>query len=556
MRGWPDRWPYPAGSGGVSAPTAMVATTDRYASDVGVAALRAGGSAVDAAIAVSFALAVVNPEAGNLGGGGLLLVRTAEGEVASLDFRSRAPLSATRDMFVGPGGVATDRSLHGHLAAAVPGSVQGMWEAHSRFGILPWAALVEPAVGLAMGFVIGKRFLRSLIAPIVDELRRFPSSATVFLPGGRVPGAGETLRQPELAATLAGIRDAGPDGFYRGATADRIVDEMRRGGGLIAHEDLASYEAVWRDPLTISYRGHTIITMPPPSSGGVVLAQTSHLLDPFSLSALDWQGAEHIHLMAEAWKRAFADRNQRLGDPDFVHLPTEELTSPEHGELRGRGISRERATPSGEIVALKGGGREGNHTTHFSIVGPDGDAVAVTTTLNTWYGSKLVVEGTGVLLNNDMDDFTIASGLPNYFGLIQGEANAIEPGKRMLSAMTPTIVLGDERPDGPLLIVLGSAGGPRIITTIFQVLSSVLDHGMDLATAISAPRFHHQHLPDEIAHEPNGLRAGVGERLRSMGHQVVAKEEAWGDVHAIGVNEHGVLRGVSDPRRGGVAVGF
>ncbi len=534
----------------------MVATTDRYASDVGVAVLRSGGNSVDAAVAVSFALAVVNPEAGNLGGSGFLVVRKADGEVAALDFRSKAPLTATRDMFVDPDGEATDRSLVGHLAAGVPGSVRGLWEAHRHHGSLPWASLVEPAIGLATGFVVGDRFVRSLLPRVVSELDRFPSSRAVFLTRGRPPRAGETLRQPDLAATLERIRDGGPDGFYQGITADRIVAEMRRGGGLLSHEDLAAYEAVWREPLSIRYRDHTLLTMPPPSSGGVTIALTCHMLDRLPLSAHHWNGAQHLHLLVEAWRRAFSDQNHWLGDPDRVTVPTARLVSPEYGELRGRGMPLDRATPS---TGVQPGSvhppHEGDHTTHVSIVGPEGDTAAVTTTLNTWYGGKLVAEGTGVLLNSDMDDFTLAPGVPNYFGLNQGEANAIEPAKRMLSAMTPTIVLGPEE-DRPLRLVLGTSGGPRIATTLFQVLSNIVDHGMDPASAVSAPRVHHQHLPDEVLHEPAGLSDQAAEGLRGMGHRVVERDEVWGDVQAVAVGERGILHGVSDPRRGGEPAGF
>jgi gamma-glutamyltranspeptidase/glutathione hydrolase len=548
----------------------MVATTDRYASEVGAAVLRSGGNVVDAAVAVALALAVVNPEAGNVGGGGFLVVRTAGGELGALDFRSRAPASASRDMFLDTRGSPTEASVLGHRAAAVPGSVQGLWQAHRRFGTLPWQALVEPAVGLARGFVVHERFVRSLAERIVRDLARFPSTAEVLLPGGRTPRPGETLRQPELAGTLERIRDEGPDGFYRGVTADRIVAEMRRGGGLISHDDLAAYAAVWRRPLRVSYRGHTLVTMPPPSSGGVTLAQTANILAAFPLGAMRWHGAERLHLLAEAWRRAFADRNHFLGDPDSAPLPVESLTSRDYGEVRAAEISLNAATSSRDVVPGAGRIREGEHTTHFSIVGPAGDAVAVTTTLNTWYGSKLIARGTGVLLNNEMDDFTMAPGVPNHFGLLQGEANAIGPGKRMLSAMTPTIVLGPRRDPvageghaaGPesdeqdLFMVLGTSGGPRIITAIFQVISNVLDHGMDMATAVAAPRIHHQHLPDEISYEPDGLAAATAEGLRALGHRVVDQVEPTGDVHAVLVGEHGVRTGASDPRRGGVPVGF
>jgi len=534
----------------------MVATTDRLASRAGVDVLSAGGNAVDAAVAASFALAVVNPEAGNVGGSGFLLVRRADGTTAALDYRGRAPHRATPDMFVGPDGSLTRASEVGHLAVAVPGSVRGLWDAHARFGALPWRRLVTPAIALAEGFVVEERLVRSYEPHIVDGLRRFPSSAAVFLPEGAVPRAGTVLRQPDLARTLERIADLGPDGFYRGETADLLVDEMRRGGGLVTHEDLAAYTAVWREPVRYRHGEHTVVSMPPSSSGGVTLALTAHMLAARSLGSLPWHGSRHVHLLAEAWRRAFADRNHDLADPDHAAVPLATLTSPGYGAWRGDGIADERASPSSEIepgARAFGAARERHHTTHVSIVDGRGEAVSLTTTLNTWFGSKLVAEGTGVLLNNEMDDFTAKPGAPNFFGLVQGEANAIAPGKRMLSAMTPTMVLA---PDGRLSLVVGTPGGATIITTVFQVISNVLDHGMTLADAVAAPRVHHQHLPDRIQVEPGGLPSAVMEQLRAMGHTVAERSELSGDVEAVGVRADGTLEGVADPRRGGVALGL
>lgn len=433
---WPAQWPFPVGGTAVEADRGMVSTTDRYASQVGVDVLAEGGNAVDAAVAVSFALAVVNPEAGNVGGSGFMLVRTGDGETAALDFRSVAPSDATPDMFLGADGDPTDASELGHLAVAVPGSVRGLWDAHARFGSLAWARLVEPAVALARGFEVGHRLVRSYEPHIVAALRRFPATADVFLPGGAVPRAGDALRQPDLARTLERIRDRGPDGFYRGETADLLVDEMRRGGGLLTHEDLASYVSVWREPLRFRYREHTVVSMPPSSSGGVTLAAMAHILAGWALGDLPWHGTPHVHLLAEAWKRAYADRNHYLADPDHTDIPLETLISAEYGAWRAASVSPETATPANEVVPGVGGFQarsEGSHTTHVSIVDGEGGAVSLTTTLNTWYGSKVVAEGTGVLLNNDMDDFTAKPGAPNHFGLIQSEANAVAPGKRMLS---------------------------------------------------------------------------------------------------------------------------
>ena len=529
----------------------MVATTDRYASEAGVAVLSAGGNAVDAAVAVAFALAVVNPEAGNVGGSGFLLARMADGRTEALDYRSTAPGSARADLFLDAHGEVTERSQVGPLAAATPGSVRGLWEAHRALGSRPWASLLEPAIELARGFRVTRRLVRSYPPHIVEGLLRFPESARIFLPDGRVPREGETLRQPDLGRTLERIRDRGADGFYLGATARLIVEAMRRQGGILDLEDLASYEVARRPPLAFAYRGHRVLSMPPSSSGGVALAETAHMLAGRDLRALDWHGAEHVHLLAEAWKRAFADRNHYLADTDFVDVPVDALSSPEYGAARGLEIG-ERATASGQVGPGLGRGREGDHTTHVSIVDSKGGAVAMTTTLNTWYGGKWVADGTGVLLNNEMDDFTVKPGAPNHFGLIQGAANAIEPGKRMLSAMTPTIVLDEE---DALLLVVGAPGGGTIITTVFQVISNILDHRMDLAKAIAAPRVHHQHLPDRIDLEPECLPEPVVRELEARGHSVVEKPTPWGDAQAVMVDADGYLEGAADPRRGGVAVG-
>jgi len=531
----------------------MVATTDHRASRVGIDVLSEGGNAVDAAVAVSFALAVVNPEAGNVAGSGFMLVRTASGEVAALDYRSLAPQAATADMFADNRGTPDDPSQLGHLSVAVPGSVQGLWDAHVRFGSLPWERLLDPAIGLAHGFTVDARLTRSYAPHIVEGLRRFASSAAVFLPGGEPPREGTTFRQPDLASSLERIRDLGPDGFYRGETADLIVEEMRKGGGILTHDDLASYVSSWRDPIRFGYRDRTILSMPPSSSGGATLAMTAHILATWEIGAIPWHGARHVHLLAEAWRRAFADRNHYLGDPDQVSMPLETLLAPEYGAARARDVSPDAATPSADVRPGAGAVGRARHTTHVSVVAPDGGAVSLTTTLNTWYGSKLVAEGTGVILNNEMDDFTARPGTPNHFGLVQGEANAIAPRKRMLSAMTPTLVL-DSR--DRLSLVIGAPGGATIMTTVFQVVSSMIDHGMTLADAVAAPRVHHQHLPDVIEVEPGGLPTEVAEALRALGHSVQERTQPWGDVQAVAVGPDGTLQGVSDPRRGGTALGL
>lgn len=542
----------------------MVATTDRYASEVGAAVLEAGGNAIDATVAAAFALAVVNPEAGNLGGSGFLLARMADGRTEALDCRSVAPAAATPDMFLAAEGGVSEQSQVGPLAAATPGAVRGLWDAHETLGTLPWKDLLEPAIALARGFRVEERLVRSYAPHIVSGLRRFPQSAQAYLPEGRIPRFGDTFRQPDLARTLERIRDGGADGFYRGATAELLVSALKREGGILELSDLASYESARREPISCSYRGHTILSMPPSSSGGVALAETAHILAVRDVSSLPWHGPEHVHLLAEAWRRAFADRNRYLADSDFADVPVETLASPAYGARRGLEIEQN-ATPSERVgpgLDLPEFGHAGkadgsprldrHHTTHVSVVDAAGNAVAMTTTLNTWFGSKWVAAGTGILMNNEMDDFTLKPGEPNHFGLVQGVANSIEPRKRMLSAMTPTIVTTS---DGALALVVGAPGGATIITTVFQVISNILDHGMVLADAVAAPRVHHQHLPDRLDVEPGGLQAHVVSELQQRGHTVREQPEPWGDVQAVSVHENGSVEGASDPRRGGVAVG-
>lgn len=551
---FPESWRYAAGAEPVTATNGMVVTTDEYASQVGVDVLRAGGNAVDAAIAVQFALAVVNPEAGNIGGGGFMVFRGADGETAALDYREKAPLAATRDMFLDEDGNLTDKSVVGHLASGVPGTVAGMWQAHERYGTLPWADLLQPAIGLAEGFEVRERFLGSLGPEMVASLQAFPASAEQFLPrDGQPPQVGDTLRQPDLAATLRRIREQGRDGFYTGETADLVVAEMERGGGIITHEDLAGYEAAWREPVRFEYRGHPVISMPPSSSGGPTMAEMGNILEGWELADMAWHGPRMIHLYAESWKRAFADRNYYLADPDFVEMPLARMASDEYAAERASTISLDRATPSDEVEPGMGPAQEeGENTTHFSIVDADGNAVSNTTTINSWYGSKVTVPGAGFVLNNEMDDFAAKPGTPNQFGLVQGENNAVAPGKRMLSAMTPSIVLD---PDGRLLMVTGTPGGSTIITTVFQTISNVVDYGMNVAQAVNAPRVHHQHLPDQIYYEAGGLTAETVSALEALGHTVVERGGVSGDVQAILLVD-GVLTAWSDPRRGGGALGY
>jgi len=571
---WADTWRYDPRTEPVRAENGMVVTTDAYASQVGIDVLREGGNAVDAAIAVQFALAVVNPEAGNIGGGGFMVTRTADGTTTALDFRETAPAAATRDMYLDAEGNPTDASVIGHLASGVPGTVAGMWAAHERYGTLEWARLLQPAIDLAGGFEVTERFLGSLGPGKVADIRRFPATAAQFLPrDGEPPLVGDTLRQPDLARTLERIRDEGTDGFYAGETARLIVAEMQRGGGLITAADLADYEAVWREPVVADYRDHTLLSMPPSSSGGITMAEGANILEAWEPGQFD--DPLRIHRFAEAFRRAYADRNHYLADPDYVELPLEVLSSDDYARFRRESVT-ETATPSDEVepgveayaawspmaevgaavdveIEPTGTGPEGEHTTHFSIVDAEGNAVALTTTINSWYGSLVTVEGAGFVLNNEMDDFTAKPGVPNQFGLVQGENNAIEPGKRMLSAMTPTIVLD---PQGELFMVTGTPGGSTIITTTFQTISNVIDHGMNVSQAVLAPRVHHQHLPDQIFVEPGGFSPATLEALRMRGHDVEVRSGISGDVQAIRILDDGTLEAQSDPRRGGRAIGY
>ena len=527
-------------------PLAMVTSGSPLASAVGRDILRRGGNAVDAAVAVAFALAVVHPEAGNLGGGGFMLVRTPTGEVSALDYRETAPGAATRDMFLDASGQRTDKSVTGHLASGVPGTVAGLAEAHGRFGRLGWRDLVEPAVVLArQGFVIDS--YRSVsIANDTTRLRSFPASAASFLPGGKPPVPGSTLRQPDLAGTLERVRDSGAAGFYRGATAGLITAEMARGGGIITATDLQGYRALWREPVRTTYRGHTIFSMAPVSSGGVTLTLLLNIMEGWS--GLRFGSADLLHREAEAMRRAFTERNRSLGDPAFVSLPLARLLSKEYAATLRAGIDLSKATPT---PAFDPAVREGESTTHFSIVDGEGMAVSSTTTLNNSYGSAVTVTGAGFLLNDEMDDFATAPGKPNMYGLVEGEANAIAPGKRMLSAMTPSMVVA---PGGNLLLVVGTPGGPTIITQVYHVISNVIDHGMTLDRAIEAPRLHHQALPDRIQLERGGFPEPVVAALSAMGHTVTFRGPM-GDVEAIIRTSKGWM-GVSDPRRGGGPSGY
>lgn len=533
----------------------MVVSADSLASAAGLEVLRDGGNAVDAAVAVHFALAVTHPRAGNVGGGGFLVLRGADGREAALDFREEAPSGAGTDMFLDDEGRVTEESWTGHLASGVPGSVAGMEAAHGRHGELPWDRLLEPAVRLAEEGIRVDSALHANLAEEADRLRRFGASARKWLPGGEPPAVGDTFRQPDLARALRAIAEEGGRAFYEGWIADSLAAVMERGAGLVDTGDLAAYEPVWRDPVTLRYRGRRIVSMPPPSSGGVTLAEIANIVEGWELSELGAGSADAVHVAVEAFRRAYADRNFHLGDPDFVDMPLDRLTSQRYADsLRGT-IRMDRASPSEAFskVSAPDSLPEGSQTTHYSVVDSAGRAVAVTTTLNGFFGSAVTVPGAGFFLNNEMDDFTARPGVPNAYGLVQGEANAIRPGKRMLSSMSPTILVGR---DGETRLVTGTPGGATIITTVFQVLSEVVDHGRDVGAAVASPRVHHQHLPDVVRWEPDGLRPAVVEELERRGHDLRVREGWSGNVQSVGIRPDGVLVGVADPRRGGRALGY
>ena len=523
----------------------VVVSDDSIASEVGLAILRAGGNAVDAIVATAFAMAVTYPEAGNIGGGGFIVARFADGRDVSLDFREVAPKAATRNMYIDEKGDVAPTSLTGHLASGVPGAVAGLHAMHKRYGRLTWRDVVAPAIELAnRGFAVNPRFAR--IAKSDERLAQFPASAALFLPNGRPIEAGTLWRNPDLAQTLRRIADRGPDGFYKGETADLIVAEMKRGGGIITHEDLASYEAKWRDPIRFDYRGHRVISMAPASSGGITLAIMANILEGYDLRASGPATATTVHLVAEASRRAFADRNHYLGDPDVVTIPTSTLLSEEYAAKQRATIAAQRATPSAEIRPGLGTISEGDHTTHMSVVDKEGNAVALTTTINELFGSAVTITGAGFLMNDEMDDFSAKPGSPNMFGLVQGEKNAIAPGKRMLSAMTPTIVVA---PNGQTLLVTGGRGGPRIISAVFQIMSFVIDHQMPIDKAMEGPRIHHQHLPDAIYHERGALDETEIAALKAMGHTVQERQGSVGSGNSI-LRVGNTWIGAPDPRSG------
>ena len=544
----------------------MVVSSSAIASQAGCDVLRRGGNAVDAAVAVGFALAVTHPAAGNLGGGGFMLIRLADGRCEALDYRETAPGAATRDLYLDAAGqVIPGASTRGPRSAGVPGTVAGLAIARERWGTRPLAELLAPAIQLARrGFPVSYDFYCSVAeedsGQALTDFQRFPTSARVFLRRGRALLPGDTLRQPDLARTLERIARGGPAEFYRGTTARQIVAAMRRDGGLLTLADLAGYRPRVREPLTGEYRGCRIYTMPPPSSGGIVLLGLLHAIEPDSVRAMGHNSVAFIHRFAELCDRYFADRAWCMGDPDFVAMPVAALASREYAARVRAEMDTLRHRPArtvahGDSVWLWARARaEPRETTHFSVVDRWGNAVSNTYTLNDGFGSRYVVEGAGFLLHDEMDDFSVKPGVPNLYGLVGGSANAIAPGKRMLSSMTPTIVTRG----GRLFLVLGSPGGSRIITSVCQTIINVVDHGMNIQDAVAAARVHAQWLPDQLSLEPLGFPREVERALEARGHDLDTSYGFWGAVHAIEVDERrGLLLGAADPRSAdGAAVGY
>lgn len=539
----------------VLARSGMVASQEATATRVGRDILAAGGNAVDAAVAVGFALAVTLPRAGNIGGGGFMLVHMADsGDTQALDYRELAPAAASRDMFLDADGNAdSEKSRYSGLAVGVPGTVAGFHAAHARHGSgrFSFADLIAPAIALARdGFPVSDDLSGSL-KQAHPRLSKDPAAlATFYKPDGGFYEPGETLRQPQLAETLQKIADEGPDGFYKGPVAEAIAARVREGGGDMTADDLAAYEAKWRTPVSGTYRGYEVVSMPPPSSGGVHLVEILNMLEPFDLAASGSGSATTLHVMAEAMKRAYADRSEFLGDPDFVDIPVKGLTSKTYAASRMADFDTAKATPADGLSPGKPAPYESEETTHYSVVDGQGNAVSNTYTLNFSYGVGMMAGDTGILLNNELDDFSAKPGVPNAYGLIGGDANAVAPRKRPLSSMSPTLVFRD----GRLVLATGSPGGSRIITTVLQIILNVVDHGMNIAEATAAPRMHHQWLPDEIRIE-EGFSPDTLAILRERGH-TVEERATMGSTQSVMAAENG-LAGASDPRvQGALAAGY
>ena len=523
----------------------MVVSTHPIASDVGLAILKKGGNAIDAAVAVNFALAVCHPSAGNIGGGGFLVYRDKSGNVKALDYREKAPSAANRDMYLdAEGKIIPGKSMTGIFSVGVPGTVAGMQEMHDKLGKMPWEALLLPAVDLARnGVLLTEREARGLNRQRIEFLKENSGKNYLLSEEGKEWKAGDLLVQADLAATLDLILKKKSKGFYTGQTARLVVKEMKAKNGLISKKDLRNYQAVWRTPIKSQYKNYQIIGMPPPSSGGVALAQLLQMVAPYSLHQWGPNSDSTFQVMAEAERRVYADRSKWLGDPDFVKVPVNELIDPVYTSSRMGQMKFNQATKSSDILAGVFPGYESPETTHYSIVDGEGNAVSITTTLNNSYGSKVFVGGAGFLLNDEMDDFSAKAGSPNLYGLIGSKANEIQPNKRMLSSMTPTIV----EENGKLKMVVGTPGGATIITSVFQVVLNTLEMGMNMQQAVEYPRFHHQWMPDKITAEPARFSEAQQERLKAKGY-TFSPVSAIGLVEGILVLPNGSLQGGADSR--------
>ena len=535
---------------GLVTDSCMVVSAHPLASKVGVDVMKKGGNAIDAAIAVQFALAVVHPSAGNIGGGGFMVLRLNDGAINTLDFRETAPLAAHRDMYLDSvGEVIEGLSLDGHLAAGVPGTVDGMWEAYQKYGSLPWNELVQPSIDLALnGFLLTQKE--------ADGLNRYTEKKVLFNSQNPIYitaikwKKGDTIVLKDLAMTLHKIRDEKRDGFYSGEVADKIVNEMNRGGGIISYEDLSSYKSEWRKPITGNYKDYKLISMSPPSSGGICLFQMLKMIEPYPVKDWGFHSVKSIHLMTEVERRSFADRAEYLGDPDFVKISNGLLDSL-YLLNKMKDFKAKEASLSASIFPGDPLPYESNETTHFSIIDPYGNAVSITTTLNASYGSGVMVAGAGFLLNNEMDDFSAKPGSPNLYGLVGGEANAVQPQKRMLSSMTPTIIEKDDE----LFMVVGTPGGSTIITGVFQTIVNVIEFGLSMQQAVAEGRFHHQWLPDHIKIEKDRFKKENMESLIKMGHQF-NEVNSMNRIDAILVLPDGRYEGGADPRGDDKAIGF
>ena len=531
----------------------LVTSRSTIASEVGIDIMKQGGNAVDASVATAFALAVTYPSAGNIGGGGFAVVRLPDGQVMTLDHRERAPASAHKDMFLDEKGeVVKGLSTASHKAAGVPGSVDGLLVLLEKYGTMNRKQVIAPAIKLAKkGFPLTHDLVRQFSRRL-PSMEKYPASTAVFSKKGKPYEVGDVWRQPDLVKTLQRISDHGRDGFYKGKTAELIAEEMQKGGGDITLQDLEDYRSVWREPVRGTYRGYEIYGMPPPSSGGVLVQQILNMLEPYDLTSLGWGNSETIHLMIEAERRAYADRAEYLGDPDYYEVPMKKLISKAYANERFETFDASKATPSDQVGAGSWG-PESMETTHFSAY-KDGMMVAFTTTLNSGYGNKIVVPGTGFLLNNEMDDFSIKENTPNQFNVIGRAANAIEPGKRMLSSMSPTVVTKDGKP----FLITGSPGGSTIITTTLQVIINTIDHDMPIDDAVSLPRFHHQWQPDRIFYDGYAFSPDTISALEKKGHKNIFKARfgrGIGDANSILIKDDKIA-GIKDPRGEGVAVGY